>query len=195
MPVCPFVFDEAAGVTPGLRIEMHSADNSVKLVNNRCFMLLSFKYYKSPIRIPNCIALKYVVFMQRIYQILAGYFNYHDADELTTGLVFCAVPSKDALASPLTMPRFFNRLDEDSLVQFEKIFRVLRQKIYGIRPPENILLDLDSTLLQTYGHQEGEGFNYHYQNHGYHPLLYFDGLTGDLLEAALLHYNSGSCEM
>ena len=62
-------------------------------------------------------------------------------------------------------------MDEDSLIQFEKIFRILRQKIYGIRPPENILLDLDSTLLQTYGHQEGEGFNYHYQSHGYEPWV------------------------
>ena len=32
------------------------------------------------------------------------------------------------------------------------------------------LLDLDSTLLDTYGHQEGEGFNFRYQSHGYHPL-------------------------
>ena len=123
--------------------------------------------------------------MQRIFQLLAGYFNDNDADELTTDPVFCAVLGKDALASQPTMSRFFNRLDEDSLVQFEKIFRILRQKVYGIRPPENILLDLDSTLLQTYGHQEGEGFNYHYQSHGYHPLLCFDGLTGDLLKAEL----------
>lgn len=99
--------------------------------------------------------------------------------------MFCAVLGKDALASQPTISRFFNRLDEDSLLQFEKIFRILRHKIYGIRPPENILLDLDSTLLKTYGHQEGEGFNYHYQSHGFHPLLCFDGLTGDLLKAEL----------
>ncbi len=48
-----------------------------------------------------------------------------------------------------------------------------------------ILLDLDSTLLNTYGHQEGEGFNFHYQNHGYHPLVYYDGITGDLLKIQL----------
>ena len=33
--------------------------------------------------------------------------------------------------------------------------------------------------------QEGEGFNYHYQGHGYHPLFCYDGLTGDLLKAEL----------
>ena len=37
----------------------------------------------------------------------------------------------------------------------------------------------------TYGNQEGEGFNCHYQAHGYHPLLCYDGLTGDLLKAEL----------
>mgnify|MGYP001010443393 CR=1 FL=1 len=30
------------------------------------------------------------------------------------------------------------------------------------------LLDLDSTLFGTYGRQEGEGFNFHYQAHGIH---------------------------
>ena len=48
-----------------------------------------------------------------------------------------------------------------------------------------MLFDIDSTLLDTYGHQEGEGFNFHYQAHGYHPLLCYDGLTGDLLKAEL----------
>lgn len=48
-----------------------------------------------------------------------------------------------------------------------------------------ILLDLDSTLLNTYGHQEGEGFNFHYQDHGYHPLVCYDGITSDLLKIPL----------
>lgn len=125
------------------------------------------------------------VLMQRIFQIIAGYFNDNDADELASDPVFCAVLGKDSLASQPTMSRFFNRMDQDSLSQFEQIFRLLRQKIYGISPPENILLDLDSTLLDTHGQQEGEGFNYHYQGHGYHPLLCYDGLTGDLLKVEL----------
>ena len=61
----------------------------------------------------------------------------------------------------------------------------LRDIIYSIKRPEHMLLDLDSTLFSTYGNQEGEGFNFHYQAHGYHPLLCYDGLTGDLLKAEL----------
>ena len=56
-----------------------------------------------------------------------------------------------------------------------------------------ILLDLDSTLLDTYGHQEEEGFNFHYQSHGYHPLVCYDGITGDLLKIELHNGTDYSC--
>jgi hypothetical protein len=44
---------------------------------------------------------------------------------------------------------------------------------------------LDSALLPTYGKQEGEAFNYHYSAYGYHPLVRYDGFTGDLLKIEL----------
>lgn len=56
-----------------------------------------------------------------------------------------------------------------------------------------ILLDLDSTLLDTYEHQEGEGFNFHYQIHGYHPLVCYDGMTRDLLKIKLRNGTDYSC--
>jgi len=57
--------------------------------------------------------------------------------------------------------------------------------MYSINPPEHMLFDLDTTLLNTYGEQEGEGFNFHYQAHGYHPLLCYDDLTEDFLKTEL----------
>ena len=51
--------------------------------------------------------------------------------------------------------------------------------------PEAIILDLDSTLLNAYGKQEGRAFNFHYQSNGYHPLVCYDGLTGDLIKIQL----------
>ena len=83
------------------------------------------------------------------------------------------------------LSRFFNRMDDDTLRQFDGIMRQLRRRVYSIRMPEFVLFDIDTTLLPTYGKQEGEGFNFHYQAHGYHPLLCYDGLTGDLLRAWL----------
>ncbi len=76
-------------------------------------------------------------------------------------------------------------MDEETVKQFEDIIRQMRSSAYRTKMPEQVLLDLDSTLLNTYGKQKGEGFNYHYQAHGYHPLLCYDGLTGDLLKAEL----------
>ena len=122
---------------------------------------------------------------QMIYQIIAAYFEDDCADELTWDPIFHAILEKDRLASQPTLSRFFNRMDTDTLLQLDDIDQCLRDIIYSIKRPEHILLDLDSTLLETYGHQEGEGFNFHYQAHGYHPLLCYDGLTGDLLKAEL----------
>lgn len=135
---------------------------------------------------------------QKIYQTIAGYFQDDDADELINDPVFNDILDKKSLASQPTMSRFFNRMDEDTLVQFEQISKIMRQKIYSINPPDNVLLDIDSTLFSTYGGQEGEAFNYHYSSHGYHPLLCYDGLTGDLLKTELrdgnVYTSNGSVE-
>ena len=123
--------------------------------------------------------------MQMLFQIISAYFQDDCADELKSDPVLTAILEKDSLASQPTLSRFFNRMDEDTLIQFDDIERSLRDIIYSIKRPEHVLLDLDSTLLETYGHQEGEGFNFHYRAHGYHPLLCYDGLTGDLIKAEL----------
>ena len=123
--------------------------------------------------------------MQMVYQIIAAYFEDDCADELTKDPVFTAILGKDKLASQPTLSRFWNRMDGDTLAQIEEINAKMREIVYSIRQPEHMLFDLDSTLLNTYGKQEGEGFNFHYQAHGYHPLLCYDGLTGDLLKAEL----------
>lgn len=123
--------------------------------------------------------------MQLLYQIIAAYFEDDCADELTFDPVFTAILNKDALASQPTLSRFWNRLDQDTLAQLDQIDARMRDIVYSIKAPEHMLFDIDSTLLETYGKQEGEGFNYHYQSHGYHPLLCYDGLTGDLLKAEL----------
>ena len=123
--------------------------------------------------------------MQMVYQIIAAYFEDDCADELTKDPVFTAILGKDKLASQPTLSRFWNRMDGDTLAQLEEINAKMREIVYSIRQPEHMLFDLDSTLLNTYGKQEGEGFNFHYQAHGYHPLLCYDGLTGDLLKAEL----------
>ena len=117
--------------------------------------------------------------------IIAGYFEDDASDELTNDPVFKAVLNKDALASQPTVSRFFNRMDEDTLNQFLTIGRILRKRVYSIQMPQAVILDLDSTLLDAYGKQEGRAFNFHYQSNGYHPLVCYDGMTGDLVKIQL----------
>lgn len=120
-----------------------------------------------------------------IYQILGAYFEDNCADELTNDPVLTAILGKKTLASQPTLSRFVNRMDECTLNQFYGLMRQFRKIVYSIKKPELVLLDLDSTLLETYGRQEGEGFNFRYQSHGYHPLVGYDGITGDLLRIQL----------
>lgn len=89
-------------------------------------------------------------------------------------------------------------MDDTTLEQFDWIEKLMRDIVYSIKPPEHILFDLDSTLLNTYGKREGEAFNYHYQAHVYHPLLCFDGITGDMLKIEIrdgTHYCSKDADL
>ena len=104
--------------------------------------------------------------LQMLYQIIAGYFQDDHADALKNEPVLTAILKKETLASQPTLSRFFNRMDSDTLEQFHQINRQLRKIAYAVKRPEFVLFDLDSTLLNTYGHQEGKGFNYHYQANG-----------------------------
>ena len=131
--------------------------------------------------------------LQMIYMIMAGYFEDDASDELINDPVFKAVLEKSALASQPTVSRFFNRMDEDTLKQFQEISQILRKRLYSIQIPQAVILDLDSTLLAAYGKQEGRAFNFHYQSNGYHPLVCYDGITGDLIKIQLRDGAAYSC--
>ena len=104
-----------------------------------------------------------------------------------------SVLEKDTLASQPTVSRFFNRMDEDTLNQLLMIGRILRKRVYRIQMPQAVILDLDSTLLDAYGKQEGRAFNFHYQSNGYHPLVCYDGMTGNLVKIQLRDGTEYSC--
>lgn len=67
--------------------------------------------------------------MQMVYQIISAYFEDDCADELTLDPVFNAILEKKSLASQPTLSRFFNRMNEDPLIQFDDIDKSLRDII------------------------------------------------------------------
>lgn len=59
------------------------------------------------------------------------------------------------------------------------------EKVRMERNNTQMIIDLDSTHSDTLGNQEKTEYNTHYGTQGYHPLVAFDGLTGDFLKTEL----------
>ncbi|RIJ62797.1 IS1380 family transposase [Rummeliibacillus sp. POC4] len=122
---------------------------------------------------------------QKIYQLIAGYPEDDAADQLTDDPVFTQIIGTPALASQPTLSRFYTRFDEVSLDQMNLANQELLDKIHIFRKSRALFIDLDSTHSDTYGEQESSSYNSHYGTMGFHPLVAFDGATGDFLKAKL----------
>jgi len=89
------------------------------------------------------------------------------------------------LASQPTISRFWDRIDEETIEDFQKLNQVLIDQVRLVHNDTNLIIDLDSTHSDTVGNQELTDYSAHYGTTGYHPLVAFDGLTGDFLKATL----------
>lgn len=125
------------------------------------------------------------VIMQKIYQHIAGYHADDHADSLRYDPALTTILEKDYLASQPTMSRVNHLFDTDAMKQLQQVNDTMIERYHELAIPENIILDLDSTNAATYGNQHGSAYNTHYGENGYHPMLMFDGLTGDCLKAEL----------
>jgi len=125
------------------------------------------------------------VVVQKVYQHLAGYHTDDDADDLFAEPLLTAMMRKERLASQPTLSRFNEKASIATAKSLERINEVLQKRVYTIKPQDHFALDVDSSGFAAYGHQHGANFNYHYQQNRFHPLLCFDGLTGDCLKAEL----------
>ncbi len=122
---------------------------------------------------------------QKMYQLISGYFQDDAADHLTNDPVFTQIIGTDALASQPTLSRFFRRFDAKSIEQLNQANQELLDNVHRFRESKSLLIDLDSTHSDTYGNQESSAYNAHYGTIGFHPLVAFDGGTGDFLKAKL----------
>ncbi len=130
---------------------------------------------------------------QRVYQIACGYEDQDDADTLRSDpllKVVCGrLPETGAdLASQPTLSRLENAPTAQDCYRMAlalgEVYIAQRGK-NGV--PQHILLDVDSTDDPTHGNQEGSAYHGYYEQHMYHPLLVFDGETGQLITAVLRH--------
>ena len=125
------------------------------------------------------------VIEQLIYQNIAGYHRDDAADHLRYDPVFKAVLEKEALASQPTISRTLNSFEQKDIDKFNDILEHLYKMTHNPSNKQHIILDLDSTNVKTHGHQDESTYIYHYGTTGYHPMVLYDGLTGDLMKFML----------
>ena len=131
---------------------------------------------------------------QRIYQIALGYEDCNDADTLRCDPLLKTVCDRTpndpvGLSSQPTLSRFENAMDG---VTLRRLSAWLEQSYVDSLPSstEVVVLDIDSTADETHGAQQLSFFHGFYDHHMYHPLLVYDGETGELISALLRPGNS-----
>src|SRR5699024_7535797 len=89
------------------------------------------------------------------------------------------------LASQSSLSRFFRRFNKKSNQSLLDANQELVDQVHQHRKSKTIIYDLDSSHASAYGNQESIAYNHHYGEVGFHPLVAFDGMTGDFLKAKL----------
>jgi hypothetical protein len=128
---------------------------------------------------------------QRVYQIACGYEDQNDSNFLRSDpllkLVCGALPeSGEDLASQPTICRMENAVTNRACYQMARALAELYIAQRGKDgAPQKIVLDFDATDDPTHGDQEESYYHGYFEEHIYHPLLVFDGDTGQLISALL----------
>src|SRR5918997_6763178 len=128
---------------------------------------------------------------QRVFQIACGYADQNDAATLRADPLFKLAcgrrpASEPDLASQPTLSRLENAVDRHAVERLAARLADLYIRERGrAGVPARLVLDLDGTDDPAHGEQEGVRYHGYYRQHMYHPLLVFDGDTGQLITAVL----------
>src|SRR5215212_4121857 len=131
---------------------------------------------------------------QAIYGRLAGYEDVNDADRLARDPAMRAIVGRQA-ASTSEMGRFETEWlpTEANLAALTDLAGAWIDRVHARRPPDGIILDMDSSESPTHGQQEGSAYNGHFGCTCYHPLFLFNQL-GDLERCMLRPGNVHSAD-
>lgn len=138
---------------------------------------------------------------QSIYSRLAGYEDVNDAERLCVDPAMRHVvggrasqPEKQA-ASTSEVGRF-----ETETLSTKRNLTALMQlpgqwidQVHQRKPLKQLILDLDSSVSETYGRQQGTAYNGYFECLCYHPLFLFNQF-GDLESALLRRGNKASAK-
>lgn len=123
------------------------------------------------------------------YPMILGLGRVEATELLRQNGIFQALTGLPAYPDPTALRRFLGRLAVRGLPKLRRLHdHFLTQMCQRPKPLTRVLLDLDSTVLTLYGHQEKARVGYNPHKRGrpsYHPLLCFEGQTKDFWHGEL----------
>ncbi len=138
---------------------------------------------------------------QSIYSRLAGYEDVNDAERLAVDPAMRhvvggrAAEADNEAASMSVVGRFETEIlsQRHNLTALMNLSGQWIDKVHLHQPLRELILDMDSSVSETYGQQEGTAYNGHFKCLCYHPLFLFNQF-GDLEYAMLRRGNKASAK-
>src|SRR5918998_5132632 len=136
---------------------------------------------------------------QSVFGRLAGYEDLNDADRLAHDPAMRAVVDRSGLDRRAASTSQMGRLEtgwltsEANLAASADLSGAWIDQVHARRPQSVIVLDMDSSVSETHGGQEGSAYNGHFGCTCYHPLFLFNQF-GDLERCALRPGNVHSAD-
>jgi hypothetical protein len=127
---------------------------------------------------------------QAVYGRLAGYEDVNDAARLARDPAMRAIVGREGMDRPAASSSEMGRFETGWLATAANLTALAAlsgawiDRVHARRPPDGIILDIDSSESPTYGAQEGSAYNGHFGCTCYHPLFVFNQF-GDLERCAL----------
>ena len=136
---------------------------------------------------------------QSVFSRLAGYEDTNDAERLCVDPTMRHVVGGRARNSCAASTSQMGLFETEVLTQRHNLEPLMNlsgiwiDRVHGRKPVRKIILDMDSSVSETYGQQEGSAYNGHFGCTCYHPLFCFNQF-GDLERALLREGNVSSAD-
>ena len=136
---------------------------------------------------------------QSTYSRLAGYEDTNDAERLSVDPTMRLVVGERAHEHHAASTSQVSRFETEILTQSNNVGSLMNlpgkwvDRVHRYKPIHTLILDLDSSVSPTHGHQEGSAYNCHFACTCYHPLFCFNQ-HGDVERALLRKGNVHSAD-
>ena len=136
---------------------------------------------------------------QSVYSRLAGYEDVNDIERLSVDPVMRHVVCGRAVDRTAASTSQVGRFETEVLTHPDNLAALMAMpgqwvdRIRQRRPMKKLILDMDSSVSETYGQQEGSMYNGHFACECYHPLFIFNH-DGDVERALLRNGNVASAD-